>query len=217
MSFKQEIKKLWKFFLIFFLISFFAINWNEVSWLFNFNFIQRGISSFFSKTNADSISMSDQKNRELKELKEYQYTEKEDSIEISKIGIEAPLVFSQSDSESDMEAALKKGVVHYPKSPLPGEKGTATILGHSAPLGWPKINFDWVFNDLNNLEVGDEIVVNYNHAKYIFKVSQKTILERGVDLPLDWLSEDKEKLVLLSCWPPGKNLKRVAILATLDK
>lgn len=145
---------------------------------------------------------------------ECSFIREENSILISRIEIEAPLIFLE-DSGSDFEKALDEGVVHYPESALPGEKGVAVFLGHSAPLGWPKIHYDWVFSALNKLESGDEVYISYNNHCYHYIVLDKSFLDKGEELPED-LSEDSS-LVLISCWPPGRNLKRIAVRAILDR
>lgn len=195
---KEEIKKLLKPFIVIFLIVFFVINWNEVSWLFNYKFLSGKIAEFFPK-----------KEVKINEIKNPEYSEKENILEIPKIGVLAPLIFVSSEKE--VSKSLERGVVHFPGSVLPGGTGQTIILGHSAPPGWPKIKYDWVFSRLNELEMGDEISLHFNHQKYTYSVTQKIFLERGEEIPL--LTNSGNMLVLISCWPPGKDLKRIAILA----
>jgi len=136
-------------------------------------------------------------------------TEKPDSIEIPKIQITAPLVFVESAEKSFFSAALDRGVVHYPGSALPGEDGQIIFLGHSAPVGWPKIKHDWVFSDLNELVSGDEINLYFNNQKYTYHVKEKVVLDKGEDLP----QTTADGLILLTCWPPGADRRRMAIIA----
>jgi len=134
-------------------------------------------------------------------------------ILIPKIGIEAPLVFPE-ESDSDFTDDLNRGVVYFPESKLPGEKGEAVFLGHSAPLGWPKIRYDWVFSDLNKLESGDEVYVFFEDCQYVYQVRKKYFLDRGEDLP-ELESGSQSVLTLISCWPQGKDFRRIAIRAEL--
>ena len=106
-------------------------------------------------------------------------------------------------------------MVHYPGSTLPGIKGQTIILGHSAPLGWPKIRYDWVFTNLAHLDKGDKIFVYFNHKKYTYSVKGKLFLNRGEDLPSRLLTNSENMLVLISCWPPGKDFKRIAVNAEI--
>lgn len=218
-----EIKKLWKYFLVIFLMAALIINWNEISWLFNYKFISRGLVSFFEKVGTLTAAKELPTLEILKDLEKSNYgirgssgivIDKENSIEIPKIGVKAPLVFPESSTESAYQAALKKGVLHYPQSVLPGEEGTTIILGHSAPPSWPKVNYDFVFNDLDKLEPGDIIYVDFNQRQYNFVVREKRILRKGQEIPQD-LTNYKSVVILLSCWPPGTGQQRIAIAAEL--
>ena len=134
-------------------------------------------------------------------------------MEIPKLGILAPLVFvEEGQDEKDVSAALNRGVVHFPESVLPGERGQTIILGHSAPPNWPKIKYDWVFTRISELTEGDEIFVYFNQRKYSFLVSGKFFLDRGEEAP-KLLTNSDNVLVLISCWPPGKDLRRIAVVA----
>jgi LPXTG-site transpeptidase (sortase) family protein len=137
----------------------------------------------------------------------------ESKIEIPKIEVSAPIVLAKNEKE--VESQLKKGVVLFPGSALPGEKGATIILGHSAPPNWPKIMYDWVFTKLQYLQEGDEIFVYFNGKKYKYKVKEKVILKKGQEIP--WKDSSENFLVLISCWPPGKDVKRMAVRANLDK
>lgn len=204
-SFKEESKKLWKFFIFLFLVNFIIINWNDISWIFNSKVIYQGLSNFFEKNKIQAVQM----------IKEPNYFDKEDSIEIPKIGVRVPIIFPQNNSEKDFEKALKKGVLHYPQSVLPGKNGTTIILGHSAPPNWPKIDYDWIFNDLNELEKGDKIYIYFNNHQYIYVTKEKFFLEAGEETPFQDLTNSKSVLMLFSCWPPGKDQKRIAIESEL--
>jgi len=161
-------------------------------------------------------------------------TQKEDSIEVPKIDIEAPLVLIKDPEEedfypvrgyedteeskrkqisNDVKGALNKGVVLHPGSVLPDEKGEIFILGHSAPLGWPRIHYDRVFSGLNKLEPGDEVFINFQGKRYSYTVTQKFFLERGEEMPEN-LEEQKSILYLISCWPPGRDTRRIAVQTT---
>lgn len=139
---------------------------------------------------------------------------KQNSIVIPKIKIEAPIILVDSTQPEDFIEPLKNGVTHYPSS-LPGESGEIIILGHSSPPLWPKINYDWVFSDLNKLETGDKIYVYFNNRQYQYIVKEKIFLQKGQDLPSSLLDDSKSKLLLISCWPPGIDNKRIVLYSEL--
>lgn len=203
-----EFKKLWKYFVFIFLITFLIINWNEISWIFNYKVIFGFFSDFFQKGQEQEtvklLPLTENKNIN------FEYSDKEDRLEIPKIEISVPLVFVENENE--VSKALDRGVVHFPSSALPGETGQTIILGHSAPPGWPKIKYQWVFSQINDLEVGDEIFVYFDNKKYTYSVNKKIFLEKREELPQDLTSSDN-MLILISCWPPGKDIRRIAVVA----
>lgn len=133
-------------------------------------------------------------------------------ITIPKIGLSAPVTFVESTDPDDFLEPLKKGVAHYP-SALPGQKGASIMLGHSAPPGWLGNLYDGVFSDLKDLEEGDLVVVSTGARSYTYKVSAKLFLDRGQDIPEELTRSNQPRLLLLSCWPPGINNKRIMIQA----
>jgi LPXTG-site transpeptidase (sortase) family protein len=178
-------------------------NWQKISWIFHPGYVLRTVSFYlFEKGKAEKVQQKEEQKTE-------EFYEKEDSIEIPKIKISAPLIVV--GKEEEVKKALDRGVVLWPNSTLPGQKGKIIILGHSAPPNWPKIKYDWVFSNLNSLEKEDEIILYFQKKKYIFFVEGKIFLERGEELPRT--DPEESTLFLISCWPPGKDLKRIAIFA----
>ena len=197
----MEFKKLWKIFIFLFLAIFLIFNWNEVSWIFNYRAVS-GLFTDFFKSNGEKTE----------ELNSYDYYEEENSLEISKLGIFAPLIFVDSPDQKEVQKSLDIGVVHFPDSALPGKSGQTVILGHSAPAGWPKIKYDWIFTRLNELGEGDQVLVYFKHRKFSYFVTGKIFLEKGEEIP-EGLTNSENVLVLISCWPPGKDIRRIAVLA----
>lgn len=208
-SFWKQARILYKPFLFFFLVSFVIWNWNDIFWIFNYRVVlEKFISSSVEAKKAESQKVTVQE--------ESNYFEQENSIEIPAINITAPLLFTSQDETEYFKEYLKDGVLHYPNSALPGTQGAVIILGHSAPPGWPQINYDWVFNDINTLEPGDEIYVYFNNQRYVYKVTHKFFLEKGEEISSPPLTNSKPILLLISCWPPGKDRERIAVEAVLS-
>lgn len=180
------------FSLIFIVISL-VIGWNDFSWFFNSNYISYAFEDEKPIVQVETINNV------------------ENSIEIEKIGIKAPLVIPDG-SDPTLKKELDLGVVFFSSSSLPGEAGETIILGHSAPPNWPKIKYDWVFTDLEKLVEGDVIYVYYEGRKYTYKVKDHIIIEKGQDESI-YLTNYGNILVLMSCWPPGKDSKRIAVRA----
>ncbi|MBP9821890.1 MAG: sortase [Candidatus Pacebacteria bacterium] len=133
-------------------------------------------------------------------------------IDIPKIGVSAPVLQVSNNTDATVLAALKKGVVLYPGSSMPGQSGTSVIIGHSSSdLPWTA--YSAVFSLLGKLEANDIIYVTVGPTKYAYKV---TTIQKGSaqQLVSSGLTGD---LVVSTCWPIGTDLNRVAVSATLIK
>ena len=217
---KEEFKRLKKPFLFLFLVGFLIINWSDISWIFNYKMTSQILikslpqignsssSEFFQKIFAENIE---------EEIKEIKRPENPGNLEIPKFGILVPLIFIESQEDADLYKALEKGTVHFTDSALPGQKGQTIILGHSSPLNRPKVSYEWVFSRINELEKGDEVILYVENEKLVYSVKQKFFLDRGDEIPKNDLTKEENVLVLVSCWPPGKDIKRIAVEADLKK
>jgi LPXTG-site transpeptidase (sortase) family protein len=220
---KEELFKFLKIFIFLFLIILILINLETVKGIFNYKNIYSRI--FGSRNQAEQIMEigdATDVNFEIQETEisaeELEIIGKENSIEISKIEVSAPLVFIDTQLQEDYSKGLDRGVVHYTDSVLPGENGMTIFLGHSAPSGWIDLKHDSVFSRLNELVFGDEIVVYFNNRQYRYSVEEKLFLDKGEELPEYEISESKNVLILLTCWPPGVDRYRIMIKApAIDK
>jgi LPXTG-site transpeptidase (sortase) family protein len=223
---KKDLKGILKVVVLVYFASFFVINWNNVSWIFNYKEVSGLISDFFNpfpsidastikagyfttKPTVKTIAQSESNSL-------WTPTNKINSLDIPGISVTAPIVFSTSTDKSLLSKDLEKGVVYYPGSVKPGQAGQIVILGHSAPLGWPKVKYDWIFSDINNLSIGDAIYISLNNKQYKYTVKQKIVIARGVEIPSSNFPANSSVLTLISCWPPGKDYQRITVTATID-
>ena len=222
----KKAKKMLKIALLLYAASFLVINWNDVSWVFNYKEVGGLVSDFFNpypSIDASTIDAYFYPNHSqnvtaaapIKDTKTI-YTEKQNTLEIPKISISVPIVFATSTDKTSLAKDLDLGTVYYPGSVYPGETGQIIILGHSAPPGWPTIKHDWVFTDLDKLAPGDSIMIDLNNKQYTYTVKQKTIIKRGADVPSNYLTGSNNVLTLISCWPPGKDYQRITVEAELQ-
>lgn len=223
----KKAKGLLKVAVVVYVASFLIINWNDVSWMFNYKEVSGLVEDFFNPyptIEASSISPYFYPNHSVAEkvaekpaVKEVKtaYTDKQNTLEVPSLGLSVPIIFADSTNTSALMKDLNKGVVYYPGSVYPGQVGQIVIMGHSAPDGWPKIKHDWVFSDLDQLKVGDSILIDLNNKQYTYIVKKTTIIKRGADVPTEGLAKDNSILTLISCWPPGKDYQRIAVQAEL--
>ena len=122
-------------------------------------------------------------------------------IEIPRIGLERVVV------EGVAVADLKKGPGHYPETPLPGQEGNAAIAGHRTTYGAP-------FNRINELEKGDEILVQTLQGKFRYLVTEQLIVSPSQVEVL----EDKgdNRLTLTACHPKYSARQRIVVVGELS-
>ena len=136
-------------------------------------------------------------------------------ITIPKLKIKDALVKTEFDGASPDEF-----IGHYKGSALPGNEGDAFIYGHSV-LPWffnPK-NYKTIFSTLGDLEVGDEISINYNGKNLSYSVEEKiTVSPSDVNPISGWKPEylNESTITLMTCWPAGTKTNRLLVRATLN-
>lgn len=190
-------------------LTLFFLSFYLVFFLLHFDFIKQKIKDFYEIEKIQELILRFKKQEMTKSV---QKTEKEDSLLIPKLNLDVPLLLANDSQEAGQK--LKEGVVLYlPESSFPVEQGKIVILGHSAPAFWVGNKYDNVFSKISDLIRGDKIFVYFNEYEYRFVVQEKYFLEKGDKLPE--ISGEKGVLFLISCWPPGKDERRIVILATL--
>lgn len=224
MPINKKQKELIKIYLVLVALIFTLINWNSVSWVFNYRVMSGLAYQFFNPyedsrllVSANTLKLPPNQAEQAVAIvqKIYPYSAKSNSIEMPTLQIEVPLVIGQSTEISALEKNLNKGVVYYPGSVLPGQNGQIAVLGHSAPPNWPKIKYDWAFTDINNLVAGDLVLIHFNNRQYTYKVTEKSIIQKGQEVGTNGLTGKNNVLTLISCWPPGKDYQRIAVYAEL--
>ncbi len=137
------------------------------------------------------------------------------TLSVPKLGIKDAVIETNSTNLSP-ESFLG----HYKGSALPGQTGNSFIYGHSV-LPWffnPK-NYKTIFSTLDNLQAGDEFVINYNNKELKYKVETKTILHPDEVNPLAeykprYLNEST--MTLMTCYPAGTRARRLLVNGVLE-
>ena len=135
-----------------------------------------------------------------------------DTLVVPKIGVTAPIIYSDTINEAAIDTDLQKGVVHYVDTALPGEAGNVFITGHSSNYWWIKGKYNYVFANLNRLTVGDQAKIYYQGNKILYQVTGvKTVLPTDVSV---LAQTETPTLTLMTCTPPGTNWKRLIVSFT---
>ncbi|MDP4001225.1 MAG: sortase [bacterium] len=143
--------------------------------------------------------------------------EQHGTLSVPKLNMQVPIVWTQ-DPANFIED-LKKGVVHYPGTALPGELGTVYIAGHSSDYIWNKHPYTKIFATINFLEPGDDVFIDITDVNgkvhnYRYVVSEENIYKP--DDQAQFVDNSVAKLNLSTCWPIGTQRDRYVVSAVLE-
>jgi sortase A len=111
---------------------------------------------------------------------------------------------------------LKKSLIQYPQTALPGQLGNAVIFGHSVlPQFFNPKSYLTIFSTLYKLEQGDEILIDYDNVQYEYIVDEMFEV-KPTDLSVLEQRFDQKNLTLITCSPPGTYLRRLIIKTSLS-
>ena len=98
---------------------------------------------------------------------------------------------------------------------LPGDgKGTTVYLfAHSTQQGIQTVRKNSVFYLLGEMQISDPIFINYEGKVYTYRVYNKKVVNASEVEYLKYKDENKEVLILQTCWPLGTDWKRLLIFA----
>jgi len=101
-------------------------------------------------------------------------------------------------------AALRSGPGHYPRTPLPGQRGTVGIAGHRTTYGAP-------FHDLDDLRRGDRIELTMPYGRFEYRVERTRIVPPTATEVTDRVGFDR--LILSACHPLYSAAQRIVVFA----
>lgn len=112
--------------------------------------------------------------------------------------------------------ALKKGPGHFPTTPLPGQLGNSALAGH-------RTSFGGVFLEIDQLEIGDEIIIetpyggpNNGPGYFVYVVTGSEIVGKNEVRVIETVDPDIATLTLVTCHPVRSTSKRLVVHAELD-
>jgi len=105
---------------------------------------------------------------------------------------------------------LEDGPGHFPETPLPGQYGNAAIAGHRTTHGQP-------FNRIDELQVGDEVIVETIVGRFTYLVTGQVIVSpNDYQLVIPTTDPTVATLTLTSCHPKFSAKQRIVVTAVLD-
>ena len=144
-------------------------------------------------------------------------THKKPYLMIPKLNIEVPIIFGSKNDVNSMNIAMDNGVANFEvpgAAAKPGEIGNFVISGHSAGNIYQQSNYKFIFSGLTRMKEGDLIYVDYNNARYTYKVTgTKTVKPTDV-AALRKIAKDNEgkpMITLITCVPLGTSRERLLV------
>jgi LPXTG-site transpeptidase (sortase) family protein len=113
--------------------------------------------------------------------------------------------------EDKLQEALKHGVVHYPNTSYPNEKGNMVLTGHSSYFPWDNGTYKDIFAILHTIEKDDDIIIFHNGEKIHYKVSKMHVISPEQTEVLN--QTDDDRITLITCTPVGTTLRRFVVVA----
>ncbi|MGA2967939.1 MAG: sortase [Candidatus Levyibacteriota bacterium] len=138
------------------------------------------------------------------------------SILIPKIGASAKVFPNVDPSNQDaFLPILMQGVAHAAGTVFPGMNGNVYLFAHSTDNFWDVGRYNAVFYLLKDLTKGDEVVIFYQNMRYNYIVTgSKIVNPSDVSYLVNSQNQDKQQLILQTCWPPGTTFQRLLIFAS---
>jgi sortase A len=134
---------------------------------------------------------------------------------IPKINVDVPVVYDVGYDHDAQMAAMQKGVAHFAipgADSTPGQIGNTVFSGHSSNDLFEAGDYKFVFSQLDKLQVGDTIYVNYNSTRYTYSVTKKQIVV-PTNVQALYGYTDKPYLTLITCTPLGTSTNRLLVTA----
>ncbi len=139
-------------------------------------------------------------------------------LEIPSQNISVPLTWTKDVKNFD--ADLKKGVVHYPGTAMPGQQGTSYISGHSSGYLWDKSPYKQVFSRLGSITDGTSFTITVTQkdgklVKYHYVVAGRG--EYAANDQTQFANTADSVVALSTCWPVGTTARRLVLFGKLTQ
>jgi sortase A len=134
---------------------------------------------------------------------------------IPKINVDVPVLYDVGNDYNSQMAAMAKGVAQFAipgASSHPGQIGNTVLAGHSSNDLLDSGDYKFIFAQLDKLDVGDSIYVNYHSIRYTYTVTKKEVVKPTEVNKLVYPTT-KPILTLLTCTPVGTALNRLLVTA----
>jgi len=139
-------------------------------------------------------------------------------LSIPKIWVDVHIVTLSNVSiktikDADYDKYLYDGVVKYPYTTDPGQKGNVFIFGHTSYYWWKKNPYGTVFSKIPRLRHWDIMKLNWGGKVYSYEIFKKLILSPKQVSSFYKKYKNWEFLTIMGCYPIGSDRQRMVIIA----
>lgn len=139
-------------------------------------------------------------------------------LEIPANRISVPIIWTKE--VKDFDADLKKGIVHYPGTALPGEVGLSYLSGHSSGYVWDRSPYKQIFASLGQVTDGTSFTItatqnNGQKVRFNYVVAGRG--EYAANDQAQFVSTADSQVALSTCWPVGTVDRRLVLYAKLTQ
>ncbi len=134
---------------------------------------------------------------------------------IPKINVDVPVVYNVANTHQAQMAAMELGVAHFAvpgAESTPGQIGNTVFAGHSSNDIFGAGDYKFIFVQLDKLQPGDTIYVNYQSTRYTYVVTKHEVVKPTNVQALIYPTE-KPMLTLITCTPIGTATNRLLVTA----
>lgn len=132
--------------------------------------------------------------------------------------ISVPIIWTKNIA--DFDADLRKGIVHYPGTAMPGDMGTSYISGHSSGYLWDRNPYKQVFAALGQVKDGTSFSITaqqMNGKTVVFHYVVERRGEYAADDQSQFVSTANSVVALSTCWPVGTTDRRLVLFGRLSQ
>ena len=134
---------------------------------------------------------------------------------IPKINVDVPVIYDVTPDYDAQMKAMEQGVAYFGipgANSKPGQIGNTVLSGHSSNDIIDPGSYKFIFAQLDRLNKGDAVYVNYNGVRYTYTVTKKEVVTPTEVSKLVYPT-DKPVLTLITCTPLGTSLNRLLVTA----
>ncbi|PKL31273.1 hypothetical protein CVV43_03375 [Candidatus Saccharibacteria bacterium HGW-Saccharibacteria-1] len=139
----------------------------------------------------------------------------EPKLIIPKINVDVPVSYDVGSDYDSQMAAMLNGLAHFAipgARSHPGQIGNTVISGHSSNDLLDSGDYKFIFAQLDKLNVGDIIYLNYQSVRYSYSVTGKEVVKPSEINKLVYPTA-KPILTLITCTPIGTSINRLLVTA----